>query len=48
MYCVCFAQLLNHVRLCNTMDCSPLGSSVDGILQARILEGITISSRGPS
>ena len=26
-----------HVRLCNAMDCSPLDSSVHGILQARIL-----------
>ena len=25
------------------MDCSPLGSSVHGILQARILEWVTIS-----
>ena len=24
--------------LCNTMDCSPPGSSVHGILQAKILE----------
>ena len=28
------------------MDCSPLGSSVHGILQAGILEWITISSPG--
>ena len=26
------------------MDCSPLGSSVHGILQARILEWVVISS----
>ena len=26
------------LTLCNTMDCSPPGSSVHGILQARILE----------
>ena len=26
------------LTLCNTMDCSPAGSSVHGILQARILE----------
>ena len=33
--------------LCNPMDCSPLGSSVYRILQARILEWVTISfSRG--
>ena len=28
--------------LCNPMDCSPLGSSVHGILQARILEWVAI------
>ena len=33
--------------LCNPMDCSPPGSSVHGILQARILEWVAISfSRG--
>ena len=32
---------------CDPMDCSMLGSSVLGILQARILEGVAISfSRG--
>ena len=25
------------VRLCNTMDCSPPGSSAHGVIQARIL-----------
>ena len=35
--------------LCDPMDCSPPGSSVHGILQARILEWIAISSsRGSS
>ena len=35
--------------LCNPMDCSPPGSSVHGILQARILEWVTMpSSRGSS
>ena len=29
--------------LCNPMDCSPTGSSVHGILQARILEWVAIS-----
>ena len=34
---------------CDSMDCSPPGSSVRGILQARILEWVAISfSRGPS
>ena len=33
--------------LCDPMDCSPLGSSVRGILQARILEGVAMpSSKG--
>ena len=35
--------------LCDPMDCSPPGSSVHGILQARILEWVTMpSSKGPS
>ena len=37
------------LTLCNTMDCSPPDFSVHGIIQARILEWITISSsRGSS
>ena len=37
-------QLLSHVRLFVTpMGCSPPGSSVHGILQTRILEGVAIS-----
>ena len=37
------------LTLCDPMDCSPPGSSVHGILQARILEGVAISfSREPS
>ena len=35
--------------LCDPMDCSPLGSSVHGILQARILKRVATSfSRGSS
>ena len=35
--------------LCDPMDCSPPGSSVRGILQARILEWVAMpSSRGSS
>ena len=30
--------------LCNSMDCSPLGSSVPGILQARILQSVAVPS----
>ena len=37
------------LTLCDPMDCSPPGSSVHGILQARILEWVAISfSRGSS
>ena len=32
--------------LCDPMDCSPPGSSVHGILQARILEWVAISFSG--
>ena len=40
---------LSHVSLCDHMDGNPLGSSVHGILQARILEWVAISfSRGSS
>ena len=42
--------LLNHIQLfCNAMDCSPLGSSVHGISQARILDRVALSfSKGSS
>jgi len=47
---LCCAQTLSHVRLSATpMHCSPPGSSVHAISQARILEWVAISfSRGPS
>ena len=38
---VLFAQ--SCLTLCNPMDCSPPGSSVCGILQARILEWVAVS-----
>jgi len=42
-------QSLSRVRLCDLMDCSPPGSSVQGILQIIILEWVAISSsRGSS
>ena len=31
---------------CNPMDCSPPGSSVHGILQARILEWVAMPTSG--
>ena len=41
--------LLPSPTLCDPMDCSPLGSSVHGILQARIREWVAMpSSRGSS
>ena len=36
---VCILSRLNHVPLfCNSMECSPPGSSVSGILQTRTLD----------
>ena len=44
---VLVAQLC--LTLCDLMDCSPLGSSIHGILQARMLEWVaTLFSRGSS
>ena len=44
---VCYSP--SRVRLCKAMDCSPPGSSVHGIPQARILEWVAIPfSRGSS
>ena len=34
--------------LCNPMDCSPPGSSVHGIFQARVLEWVAIAFSGGS
>ena len=43
----CWAQ--SYAALCDPIDCSPPGSSVHGILQARILKWVAIShSRGSS
>ena len=42
-------SLQSSPTLCNPMNCSPPGSSVPGILQARILEWVAMpSSRGSS
>ena len=47
--CVCAKSLQSCQTLCDPMDCSPPGSSVPGILQARILEWVAMpSSRGSS
>ena len=43
------AQLPSHVQLCDPMDQSPMGSSVLGISQARVIEWVAISfSKGSS
>ena len=47
--CCCCLITQSYLTLCNPMGCSPPGSSVHGILQARILEWVAISfSRGSS
>ena len=47
--CACMLSRFSRVRLCDPMDYSPPGSSVHGILQARIVEWVAMpSSRGPS
>ena len=47
---LCYAKSLQSCpTLCDPMDCTPLGSPVNEILQARILEKVAISfSRGSS
>ena len=42
--CVHAKSLQSCLTLCDPMDCSPPGSSVPGILQARILEWVAIPS----
>ena len=47
--CMCIKSLQSWLTLCDPVDCSPAGSSVHGILQARILERVSMpSSRGSS
>ena len=47
--CVCVLVAQSFQTLCDPMDCNPPGSSVQGILQARILEWVAIPlSRGYS
>ena len=42
---VCIS-LSSYLTLCDAMDCSPPDSSVHGILQARIMEWVAVSSMG--
>ena len=47
--CICVLVAQSYLTLCNPVDCSSPGSSVHGILQARILEWVAIPfSRGSS
>ena len=47
--CMCAQSLQSGPTLCDPMDSSPLGASVPGILQARLLEWVVMpSSREPS
>ena len=49
LWCFGCVHAQSHLTLCNPMNCSPPGSSVHGILQARILEWVAMpSSRGSS
>ena len=48
-WCCCLSVIKSCPTLCDPMDCSPPGSSVHGISQARILKWVAISfSRGSS
>ena len=40
--CMCAKSLQLCLTLCDPMDCSPPGSSVHGILQAKILEWVAV------
>ena len=47
--CMCAMSIQSCLTLCQPMDYNPPGSSVHGILQARILEWVAIpSSNGSS
>ena len=49
VYIYIYAHAQSCLTLCDPMDCSPLGFSVQGIFKVRILEWVAISySRGSS
>ena len=43
---MCVLVTQSYLILCNPMDCIPPGSSVHGILQARILEWVAMPPPG--
>ena len=44
--CVCVSESLSRAQLCNPVDCSPPGSSVHRISQARVLEWVVFLLQG--
>ena len=46
--CMSTQSFLSCLTLCDPTDCSPPGSSVHGILQARTLEWVAMPSSGGS
>ena len=44
--CVCAQSLQSRPTLCDLLDCNPPGSSVHGILQARILHWVAFPPSG--
>ena len=44
--CVCVKSLQSCLPLCDPMDCNPPGSSIHGIVQARILEWVRACLQG--
>ena len=46
--CVCVLVTQLYLTLCDPIDCGPPDSSIHGILQARILEWVTIPFSGGS
>ena len=44
LVCVFVLVAQSCLTLCDSMDCSPLGSSVHGILQVSILEWVSMTS----
>ena len=43
-----YSETQSCPTLCDVIDCDPPGSSVHGILQARVLEWVAMPSRGSS
>ena len=40
--CTCMLSCFSFVQLCDPMDCSTSGSSIHGVLQARIMEWVAL------